>query len=318
MAAASAEKEVFLNEPVSLAHAAAELQKPSTHSKRYVWYLAYGSNMNTKVLTGRRGVKPIESRPCECESLLLSFELRSAFAYTEPCFATVLDRPAKTSFTASEIDFYRRRTGNPPLDASLIGKDPQSLMPPHLHGVIHKITMEEYEMIRRTEGGGGHDDFGYVDKHVVCTTYNGEKIPAVTLVIFNKRLLYPDLQASARYLNVIREGARQHNVDEAYCKYLDTLEPYRATTIRHKIGKWLMIVLLFPVILFFLTVFVGTRTIGIKRRLPWALYWFIEQLGWSIFWCHDHFYSYIFGNGYNSMVPKKVTMKRNPAQSIFT
>ena len=103
-------------------------------SPQYVWYLAYGSNMNPSVLTGRRRVQPVESFPCRVPAYKLDSYVRG-YPYIEPAFFSISKRTSA---------------------------DPE----PELHGVAHKITAKDYQQIRATEGGGGHPTLGYQDEHL--------------------------------------------------------------------------------------------------------------------------------------------------------
>ncbi|KAI0843089.1 hypothetical protein F5Y06DRAFT_256880 [Hypoxylon sp. FL0890] len=53
-------------------------------------------------------------------------------------------------------------------------------------------------------------------------------------------------QPSARYLNLIREGARQHYLPDDYQLYLARLQWYQITTWRQEIGRWLFLLLVLP------------------------------------------------------------------------
>jgi len=302
MSATTIEKEIFLTEPESLAKQSSDLQREDIHEEGVVWYLAYGSNMSSAVLTKRRGVKPIKSIPVECRSLYLSFELRSSFPYVEPAFGCILDVMNRDPETLEEVNYIRRRTGNRPIYSSVdISKEElKELLPPTLHGVLHKITKEDYETIRRTEGGGGYDEFGYHDKPVECITYDGKRINALTLEV-KRTACYPNCQASLRYLKILRNGAREHNLAPHYQKYLESLEPYKSNSLWTSLGKYFLVVLLSPFIIFIITVMGGSRLLGYKQRLPWAFHWFMEKFSKGIFWFHDKIYSKIFGDGYNTM-----------------
>ncbi len=48
-------------------------------------------------------------------------------------------------------------------------------------------------------------------------------------------------QASARYLNLIAEGAREHDLPGEYQEYLGSLTPYRITTRRQAVGRLLFL-----------------------------------------------------------------------------
>ena len=49
---------------------------PSSSSEEVVWYFAFGSNMASRVLIGRRQVQPMESHPCVVEGYDLVFNMR--------------------------------------------------------------------------------------------------------------------------------------------------------------------------------------------------------------------------------------------------
>lgn len=113
----------------------------------YIWYLAYGSNMNPAVLTTRRGVHPIESHPCRVPGYTLDSHIRGV-PFLEPAFFSVSKR-------TSEADV-------------------------ELHGVAHKITKKAYDHIRATEGGGGHPTLGYQDEKLkVCKWWYYCSLPCI-------------------------------------------------------------------------------------------------------------------------------------------
>lgn len=58
----------------------------SEDSSKYLWYLAYGSNLNSKVFRGRRGIRPHAARPVLAPGLQLAFDLPGV-PYLEPRFA---------------------------------------------------------------------------------------------------------------------------------------------------------------------------------------------------------------------------------------
>lgn len=117
----------------------------------YVHYLAYGSNMNSKVLSGRRKVFPVASKPCKCPGWVMRYASRGA-CYMEPAFGVIIPRPDNAP--ASE---------------------------PDCHGVAHRITVDEFLQIVATEGGGGHPELGYsiVDVAVETTVEPKETIERV-------------------------------------------------------------------------------------------------------------------------------------------
>ncbi|KAK3393450.1 hypothetical protein B0H63DRAFT_458248 [Podospora didyma] len=73
-----------------------------------------------------------------------------------------------------------------------------------------------------------------------------------------KRLLLPVrrpdpdyAQPSERYLNLIRDGAKEHDLPAAYQRYLALLQPYTATTWRQRVGSVLFLLVWAPLILLF-------------------------------------------------------------------
>ncbi|KAJ3049839.1 hypothetical protein HK097_009163 [Rhizophlyctis rosea] len=233
------------------------------------WYLAYGSNMTTKVLTGRRQVKPLEAIPVTCEGYRLAFDCRG-LPYFEPAFASIR-----------------------PIEPTTNGTDP---VPRTLHGVAFKITKRAYQHIRQTEGGGGHDDIGYLDITVTCTpypSYPSTPIQAHTLLF---KSAHPNLHPSLRYLNLLRDGAREFKLDPSYIAYLDNFPHYQSVSIRQKVGAGVFVALFAWVPLTYWTFVIGLgRTFGLKppRWTVLAMDAF-ANLAWKF---HDWVLTPIFGAG---------------------
>lgn len=123
-----------------------------------VWYLGYGSNMNPQVLTGRRRVRPRQSVPCYVPGYHLSFGVQG-FPWAEPGFATIspcrgsCDSPlplgAEQPAVQSSSSWRTRMcAGNVPC----------------LHAVLHRISKQEWEMVKASEGvalGSENSGVGY-------------------------------------------------------------------------------------------------------------------------------------------------------------
>jgi len=80
------------------------------------------------------------------------------------------------------------------------------------YGVAHQIPTTDFERVIASEG----DDY-YV-KQVTLTLPNGEQINATTLV--SKTDPLSDIIPSQRYLNILIEGATEHQLPEKYVKEL--------------------------------------------------------------------------------------------------
>ena len=159
-------------------------------------YFAYGSNVNTKTMTGVRGIRPSAAYPAVLPDYKLVFTV-PGLPYVEPGFASVTrvgpgdDRDAAGSKYEREV-----------------------------HGVAYTVTEDEWAYIMRTETS-------YLAREVTLTRCaDGAAVAATTLV-------YPDVDVgsellpSERYLGLLREGAVEWNLDEGWRRYQnETLAPY--------------------------------------------------------------------------------------------
>ncbi|KAH8173527.1 gliotoxin biosynthesis protein GliK [Sarocladium implicatum] len=155
-----------------------------------------------------------------------------------------------------------------------------------LIGVVYEVTKEDYGHIIQTEGGGA----SYKEIVVPCIPLPArigvpEKgpLPELPRPFLARTLFAPYLpsseapkdpredkwwykyitpphrpspdyaQASARYLKLIRDGAREHELPDEYQRYLHSLQPYTITTCRQKLGHMLFISVLLPFIMAFFT-----------------------------------------------------------------
>ncbi|KAK3309728.1 uncharacterized protein B0T15DRAFT_481311 [Chaetomium strumarium] len=77
-------------------------------------------------------------------------------------------------------------------------------------------------------------------------------------------------QPSARYLKLLRDGAREHELPADYQAYLGALQPYTATTRRQKLGQVLFLGFWFPIII---GMIMGGRLFADKqgRSPPWLV-----------------------------------------------
>lgn len=104
--------------------------------------------------------------------------------------------------------------------------------------MVHEITRRDYQRIRRTEGGGGHDGVGYASREIQVETYQGEVIRASTLMhcsnLTKSRKFYP----SARYMNLIQRGATDFGLREDYQEWLKSVPRYLPlSSLRHWVGR---------------------------------------------------------------------------------
>lgn len=144
----------------------------------------------------RRGIKPLHSFAVYVPTLELVFDL-AALPYFEPRMANV-----REISTLSSTPFPHQ------WDEPTASDEPKGLV-----GVVYYISMEDLARVYATEGGGTSYDL--VD--VECWSIPKEddldekpkKVIAKVLIVRKKiRIRSVPGQASLRYLNILRKGAR--------------------------------------------------------------------------------------------------------------
>jgi len=175
-----------------------------------LWYFAFGSNLNPKILTGFRNVTPAESHPCFLPGWYLNFDT-VGLPYYEPSYAS-------------------------------IGQHPILQDQPEVHGVVHQITREDYDRIKATELGGEHDDIGYASVPVTVHTYECRQLKALTLVEVPQTVYHGQFYPSKRYMELIEEGAAEFNLKQSYIEWLKTIPRFVPPEgILERIGKYLFL-----------------------------------------------------------------------------
>lgn len=102
-------------------------------------------------------------------------------------------------------------------------------------------------------------------------------------------------QPSARYLNLIRDGAREHELPDDYQKYLGTLQPYRATNWKQVAAGVLIKFTFGPIMLF--SILLGKRLADKNGRPPLWLVIFMGMAVNSLWAVYDCIMKPIFGDG---------------------
>ncbi|KAI9293086.1 hypothetical protein K502DRAFT_351348 [Neoconidiobolus thromboides FSU 785] len=248
----------------------------------HIWYFAYGSNMYSKILTDRRKVKPVRSLPAVAKGYKLTFDL-FGFPYFEPSFGNIIkindiNNSKSTNESSALIDNKSTFTDN--ID---------------VEGVLHLITEEDYSTIRRTEGGNGNKGYGYQDIKIECTSYEGETIEASTLLCISPNAWRGEARPSHRYLNLLIEGAKENNISPNYQTYLNNLPYFQLETNTQMIGKYLMLVIMFPFILPMLLIF--TLSTLTKFQPPVFVSVYMDGLNKVMWVLHDRFLKPCFGTG---------------------
>lgn len=203
--------------PGNAQDAAHLVEEVSDDPAKPLWYLAYGSNLNSKAFKSRRGICPLAKRSVFVPGLELTFDL-GGLPFVEPRFANARfvskpDSEARRDVKEGKVayDWAKPWTGR----GALLG-------------VAYLVTPTDFGRILATEGGGGSYKMAAVEAHVfACDAYlgpsnsgaangngngttmpalTGEKLRAFTLVSAQRTRPSEGL-SSLRYLNLIRAGA---------------------------------------------------------------------------------------------------------------
>ncbi|KAL1852258.1 hypothetical protein Plec18167_006073 [Paecilomyces lecythidis] len=275
-------------------------------AEKTVLYLAYGSNLSSAKFRGSRGIKPLSEINVYVPELKLTFDL-PGIPYGEPCFAGSQFRNCPAS---------HKETSNGDTDEdSLLAKGEYNKDRWHkpLIGVVYEVTLTDYAHIIATEGGGR----GYRDVVVTCYPFSEkydsrDPVPdkpttpsfkAHTLLSpdrdnRSRALLRPDpsyAQPSARYLNLIKTGAAEHDLPISYQNYLAQIRPYRITTFRQRIGQVLFLSLWAPLMLLFLLL--AKYLADSNGRSPEWLVKVEDKLFTAMWTSYDHGFKKVFGEG---------------------
>ncbi|PNS17657.1 hypothetical protein CAC42_3052 [Sphaceloma murrayae] len=285
-----------------------EETKPDT-----VLYLAYGSNLCDETFLGKRGIRPLSSINVVVPDLRLTFDL-PGLPYTEPCFANSATRSHKGTTLTS----YGARTAQVEQHHNDYHKDRWTK---GLVGVVYEVTKADYRTIIATEGGGASYNDILIDcyplssdQHELVPEYpTSESFKAHTLFApadptqaptaqMDAPLRRPDpsyAQASARYLKLITDGAKQRKLPFEYQRYVDDIRPYTITTPQQRIGMFVFMSLWGP---FLTLVFALSKAFAGKdgRSPPWVV-WISAAVFRGVWVSYDGLFKPIFGDGERTM-----------------
>lgn len=281
-------------------------------SEKVIFYLAYGSNLAAETFLGRRGIRPLSSVNVAVPSLRLRFDL-PGIPYAEPCFANSGPRQGSDRDTpedSEDADDMTLMLDHDQLESQEYHKDRWHKP---MVGVVYGLTPQDYAHVIATEGGGT----SYKDVEIPCYPLDPEDktVPAEPRTTpFKAHTLYapprsgkenkdgrvhrPDpsyAQPSARYLKLIRDGAREHKMPQDYLDYLDQIRPYQITTTQQQMGKVIFLGLWMPLILTLFKI-MASLTDENGRAPEWAqrISAFIFTLCWA---SYDLFFKRAFGDG---------------------
>lgn len=102
-------------------------------------------------------------------------------------------------------------------------------------------------------------------------------------------------QPSPRYLKLIRDGAREHELPDDFQRYLAELKPYTATRPMQKLGMWLLVILFGPLFMF---VVLGGRVFADEKGLVPRWFAVVMAVMINMVWMsYDAVFKPVFGDG---------------------
>ena len=288
--------------------------------RKTILYLAYGSNLAAETFRGRRGIKPLSQVNVVVPELRMTFDL-PGIPYTEPCFANTAKRDPYSVPAASTY----------PTDGSML-IDKISILPLHhpansadyhknrwkkgLVGVVYEVTPADYAHIIATEGGGAsyHDilvqchpldqDVSTVPLHpdnkpFAAHTLFAPASPSDAVLRHDGRLQRPDTsyaQPSARYLGLITSGAEECKLPNEYRSYLNSIRSYTITTLRQRLGQFLLTAFWSPILMFLFAVLLPMFSDDEGRAPDWLMK-LADAIFTAVWATYDNFFRVLFGDG---------------------
>jgi hypothetical protein len=162
--------------------------------------------------------------PCVIPGFRLAFNTR-AFPPLEPAMGSLEPLPGKQNgHDPSETTLAQ--DGHDPTATTLRRRRDSMALSAYeneeCHGALIKLSVDDYERVYKSEGGGSGDMQVYEEIVVTCVPYD-ESHPPVQAVAFRARekfRLEQDLCPSKRYMNIIREGAMELGLKPCYQDWL--------------------------------------------------------------------------------------------------
>jgi hypothetical protein len=229
------------------------------NSEEFVWNFAIGSNMNSKILEGRRQLQPAEKVAGLCRDHRLGFPLL-AIPYFEPSMAAIV-----------------------PQVGSII------------HGVLARFTKKQFDHLYQTEGGPTGD---YHLLNVLVEAYDGRKIKAIAFAHKGFETDRPEDEGipSTRYMSIILEGAKESKLDPNYITELEKIPAYKSSLLVKGVALLSHLPLIILSVIVMASNFLLFRFFKLKI-LGWANSLALRTLRTVMWFTHDLFLSKILGNG---------------------
>jgi AIG2-like family len=263
------------------------------------WYFAFGSNMAERVLLGRRRLAVAKEfiRPGFVRGFHLRYDIRGIPLF-EPSFASAQrcdcngdhDRFVDPGRAWGDLwDEFGKGQGN--------SSSPDTPGCPHIvWGVCYALSAEQLAALYHSEGGDGTSPYEPLSVEVFCAApaaASQDAAPSSSLIIastlvrrqdasFQSRFLTDDElpynPPSRRYMDLLREGAKEHHLPPYYVR---ELEEAPQSEVVWNFATVLRVVMLLP---FLLCAFLlGLLTLCLPRTMGIGIRgWFIKAVQRSL------------------------------------
>ncbi|CAI7602458.1 unnamed protein product [Penicillium glandicola] len=177
------------------------------------WYFAYGSNMRLSTFTGR-GITPLAHVVVQADTHYLNFDVFGV-PYGEPSFASIDEIPPDGTLN---ISFPSLATG---------GQPELPVTVPPVVGVAYLIPDADRHRLLVSEGSGIAYECIEVEVRKIAPE-EGQEVEVITAwTLKAKHPLRPNGIPSARYMNLLLEGAEENYLPQFYVDYLRALPSYQ-------------------------------------------------------------------------------------------
>lgn len=156
-----------------------------------VWYFAYGANMATDVIVGRRGLEVLESRAGRAVGWRVGFVERG-LPLVEPAFAGLVSDEVMEARTDEAREALERTT----TDA---------------WGVLHRVSESDLRRLDRFEGPG------YLRRAVAVRDREGHEVEAQA---YTSPRPIAGRAPSRRYRDLLLHGAHEHALPASHLAWL--------------------------------------------------------------------------------------------------
>lgn len=299
----------------------------STTKSGTVLYLAYGSNMGAKTFRGKRGIDPISQVNVLVPELSLTFDI-PGLPYLEPCFAGTKYRDAATaSSEENSLDYHEKGKWKKPLVGvvyEVTTSDFAHIIATEGGGRSYVDTLVDCHPFPPTYSPSDpvpdHPKTTPLKAHTLLSPYaaaEAAKDGAITLPsdgtdplsnsasedsiwssLFssgNPRPTPGYSQPSARYLGLLINGAREQDLPSTYREYLHSLQPFRITSKRQRVGQVLFLLLWAPALIFSMQL--SSLFADKDGRSPEWLAGYGNLIFKGMWVCYDFIFRPVFGDG---------------------